>query len=118
MFKKILDAIKMSEENIIKNVTERVNQNITYRISTIETRQVSVIKELSENLRNQSELFEQLANNKFEEDNTRYDTVVLIPYRGKPFVYKDGQRINTDKASSFNVNWATGSKTEVNVYNE
>ena len=112
MIKKIIKAIENAEERT------REDLDIIYgRVSESNSKD-DTIQKLSVTVNHQSNLLEQIINNKFESDNTELDTVVLIPYRGKPYVYKDGQRINTDKASSFNVNWATDSKTEVNVYNE
>lgn len=118
MFKKFLDAINNSEKNIIKNIVNQADRLANYIVHIDETKKDVMIKELTKNLNNQTELIKQLINNKFEDDNAKYDTVVLIPYRGKPSVFKDGKRISTDKANSFTVNWATDSKTEVNVYNE
>lgn len=112
MFKKILNEINILRNDMVtelKVISEVISNTI---------KKDNSIKELTEALNWQSRLLDQFLNNAFENDNTELDTVVLIPYRGKPYVFKDGQRINTDKASSFNVNWSTDSKTEVNVYNE
>lgn len=44
----------------------------------------------------QSHLFEQVITETYEKDNGQFAAVALVPYRGKPILFKDGKRINTD----------------------
>lgn len=115
MFNKILKEIK-TELKEIKTNADIINR--IYELIRDTRTQNNTIETLANTNRNQAKIINQLYNEKFGEEDTRFDTVVLIPYRGKPKVYKDGQKIHTDKANSLTVNWASDSRTEVNVYND
>lgn len=58
-----------------------------------------------------------LLNHMYENDNT-LETVVFVPYRGKPLVYKDGKKVSTDTMTSFDVDWSFDNKTEVTIRND
>lgn len=116
MFKKTLEEIKTNIENILKKVNDIPTE--IYKINRDIRDKDYTIRSLTDSVNNQVDIINQLYNDKFVDKNTNYDTVVLIPYRGKPKVYKDGQKISMDKANSLTVNWTTDSRTEVNVYNE
>lgn len=116
MFKKTLERIETNIAIILNKINNTPDD--LYKLNSDIRNKEYTIKGLTDSLNAQAKVIDQLYNDKFGETNTDYDTVVLIPYRGKPHVFKDGQRINMDKANSLSVNWSTDSRTEVNVYNE
>lgn len=74
--------------------------------------------DLVNSLNCQSRLYEQALLEKYEDDNNKYEAVILVPYRGKPLVYKDGKKISTDTMSGFDIGWSFDSKTEVTIRND
>lgn len=74
---------------------------------------------LRRNLNIQTELNQQLMTSSFENDkNNQIEVAVFIPYRGIPYVFKDGKKVSTDHMTSFDVDWAYDRKTEVTVRSE
>ena len=77
------------------------------------------INSLRRNLNIQTELYQQLMTSSFENNNNnQIEVAVFIPYRGKPYVFKDGKKVSTDHMTSFDVDWAYDRKTEVTVRSE
>ena len=112
MFKKILQEIgelRKQIDGLYDAITKR-----SYMLKHYEEE----IDSLRKNLNVQTELYHQLVTNSFENNNSQIEVVVFIPYRGVPYVYKDGKKVSTDHMTSFDVDWAYDRKTEVTVRSE
>lgn len=60
----------------------------------------------------------QVINDKYENDNNQFEAVILIPYRGKPMVFKNGKRIDSERMTGFDVYWNYDTRTEINIKSE
>ena len=78
MFNKILKEIK-TELKEIKTNADIINR--IYELIRDTRTQNNTIETLANTNRNQAKIINQLYNEKFGEEDTRFDTVVLIPYR-------------------------------------
>ena len=77
------------------------------------------IDNLRRNLNIQTELYQQLMTSSFENNNNnQIEVAVFVPYRGTPYVYKDGKKVSTDHMTSFDIDWANDRRTEVTVRSE
>lgn len=112
MFKKILQAV----ENLSCVLDTRC-QCIAEELRKIRNNEKN-ISSLTESLEYYARLSNQVITEAYENDNNTFETVVFIPYRGKPTVFKDGKKISSDKMTSFDVDWSFGRKTKVIVRNE
>ena len=112
MFKKILQEIGELRKQI-----DGLYDAITKR-SYILKHYEEEIDSLRKSLNVQTELYHQLVTNSFENNNSQIEVAVFIPYRGVPYVYKDGKKVSTDHMTSFDVDWAYDRKTEVTVKSE
>jgi hypothetical protein len=61
-------------------------------------------------------IIESLVNDKFTTKD--FEAVMIKPYRGRPILIKDGERIDNENMSSIDINWTWDSKVEINVSNE
>ena len=112
MFKKILQEIgelRKQIDGLYDAITKR-----PYILKHYEEE----IDSLRKSLNVQTELYHQLVTNSFENNNSQIEVAVFIPYRGVPYVYKDGKKVSTDHMTSFDVDWAYDRKTEVTVRSE
>lgn len=112
MFKKILTAIQEVRSDMRIYNREFNKEFVEARIDK------KTLDDLVGSLNYQSRLYEQTLSEKYEDDNNKYEAVILVPYRGKPLVYKDGKKVSTDTMSSFDVGWSFDSKTEVTIRND
>lgn len=112
MIKKIIDAINDVKDIMISRLA-RIEQKIDYHRDHTE----KSIEKLSDALQYQTQYMNTLLNHHYENDKT-LETVVLIPYRGKPIVYKDGKAIDTDTVTSFDISWAFDRRTDVTINHE
>ena len=113
MFKKILQEIGELRKQI-----DGLYDAITKR-SYILKHYEEEINSLRENLKIQAELNHQLMTSSFENNNNnQIEVAVFVPYRGTPYVYKDGKKVSTDHMTSFDIDWANDRRTEVTVRNE
>lgn len=87
------------------------------RVSSAIAGNKTTLNSLADSIEYQIELTDTLMNNRYEDDTT-LSTVVIVPYRGKPYVYKDGKKLSSDTMTSFDVSWAWDRKAEVTVNNE
>ena len=77
------------------------------------------IDSLRKRLNMQTELNRQLITNSFENNhNNQIEVAVFVPYRGTPYVFKDGKKVSTDHMTSFDIDWSYDRKTEVTVRSE
>ena len=77
------------------------------------------IDSLRKSLNMQTELNRQLMTSSFENNqNNQIEVAVFVPYRGTPYVFKDGKKVSTDHMTSFDIDWAYDRKTEVTVRSE
>ena len=111
MVKKILDAISS-----LKDVISSQISRLELKFDCLD-RSEKTIADLSNALEYQTRYTNTLLNHSYGNDKT-LETVVFIPYRGKPIVYKDGKLVSTDNMTSFDVDWAYDRKTEVIIRNE
>lgn len=113
MFKKILQEMGELRKQI-SDLYNTINKR-SYILKHYEDE----IDCLRRNLNMQTELNQQLMTSSFENDkNNQIEVVVFIPYRGIPYVFKDGKKVSTDHMTSFDVGWAYDRKTEVTVRSE
>ena len=112
MFKKILQEIGELRKQI-----DGLYDAITKR-SYILKHYEEEIDGLRKSLNVQTELYHQLVTNSFENNNSQIEVAVCIPYRGVPYVFKDGKKVSTDHMTSFDIDWAYDRKTEVTVRSE
>ena len=113
MFKKILQEISELRKQIdcLYNVIDKRSYIIKHYEEEIDS--------LRKSLNVQAELNRQLMANTFENNNNnQIEVAVFVPYRGKPYVYKDGKKVSTDHMTSFDIDWAYDRKTEVTVRSE
>lgn len=52
------------------------------------------------------------------ENNDACELFILKPYRGKPAIIKDGKRLDTERMTAFDVDWAIDRIIEVTIRNE
>lgn len=112
MFKEILTGIQAIKDDMGTYFRE-FNREFNEAMINKKT-----LDHLADSLNCQARLYEQTLSEKYEDDNNKYEAVILVPYRGKPLVYKDGKKVSTDTMSSFDIGWSFDSKTEVTIRNE
>ena len=113
MFKKILQEIGELRKQI-DDLYNAIN-NESCKLKRYER----IIDSLKESLNVQGELNQQLITGSFENNNNnQIEVAVFIPYRGMPYVFKDGKKVSTDNMTSFDVDWAYDRRTEVTVRSE
>lgn len=112
MFKEILTAIQAIKDDMRTYFREFNREFNEVRINK------KTLDYLADSLDCQARLYEQTLSEKYEDDNNKYEAVILVPYRGKPLVYKDGKKVSTDTMSGFDIGWSFDSKTEVTIRNE
>lgn len=108
VFDKILDAI--SETRIYTKVTLECLADEVRRNYKQESDLHKIIAE-------QNKIINDLINNIYSQD-TSLETVMIIPYRGNPKLFKDGKRLDTDKMTGFDINWSWDGRAEVTVRND
>ena len=108
---KILDAI-----NSLKEVISSQLSRLELKLNSLD-RSEKTIADLSSALEYQTRYTNTLLNHSYRDDKT-LEAIVFIPYRGKPIVFKDGKELNTDTATSFNVDWGFDRKTEITINHE
>lgn len=113
MFKKILQEIIGLREDIkilkeqYRSVESKLNSDKNYTDFLISK------------LEKEEKFINQLMTNSFENNNNnQIEVAVFVPYRGTPYVYKDGKKVSTDHMTSFDIDWAYDRKTEVTVRSE
>lgn len=109
-----LDLIKEAINAMNKNYVSLCNKLDVY------SRELDDLEKADEYLNNSlkelTKIIESLINDKF---TTEYFEAVLIkPYRGKPFLIKDGKRLDNEYMSGFDISWDLDRKIEVEVRNE
>ena len=113
MFKKILQEIGELRKQI-----DGLYDAITKR-SYILKHYEEEIDSLRKSLNVQTELNRQLMTSSFENNhNNQIEVAVFVPYRGTPYVFKDGKKVSTDHMTSFDIDWSYDRKTEVTVRSE
>lgn len=112
MFKKILERLDRIESSMQSYV-----QALHSDIFCISKEKDETIEKLTKSLEYQTEMTAHLLNHMYENDNT-LEAVVFVPYRGRPIVFKDGKRVDTDSMTSFDIGWSFDSKTEVTIRND
>lgn len=113
MFKKTLQEIEELRKLII-NLYNIINNELC-KLKRYE----GIVNSLKESLNVQNELNQQLMTSSFENNNNnQIEVAVFIPYRGMPYVFKDGKKVSTDNMTSFDVDWVCDRKTEVTVRSE
>ena len=118
MFKKILQEIGELRKQIDGLYDAITNDAITKR-SYVLKHYEEEIDSLRKSLNMQTELNRQLMTSSFENNyNNQIEVAVFVPYRGTPYVFKDGKKVSTDHMTSFDVDWAYDRKTEVTVRSE
>lgn len=76
------------------------------------------IDKLQEAIVIQSNFLEQVITNTYEDDNGQFAAVALVPYRGKPILFKNGKRINSDTVTSFDLDWSNDGNLDITTRNE
>lgn len=76
-----------------------------------------LINDQSETIKRQNKIINDLINNIYSQD-TSLEAVMIKPYRSKPVIYKDGKRLDTDKMTSFDIDWSYDSRIDISVRNE
>ena len=113
MFKKILQEIgelRKQIDSLYDAITKR-----SYLLKHYEQE----IDSLRKSLDMQTELNQQLMSGSFENNNNnQIEVAVFIPYRGMPYVFKDGKKVSTDHMTSFDIDWYYDRRTEVTVRSE
>jgi hypothetical protein len=107
IFDKIMNELKILKENIA-NVswdTKRIINNI------------DTINRQSETIVRQAKIIDDLIKGCYGKSDS-IEAVMIKPYREKPVIYKDGEKISTDKMTSFDIDWSNDSKIDISVRNE
>lgn len=112
MIKKIIDAIN-DVKDIMINRLARVEQKIDF----YRDHDGKSIDKLADSLKYQTQFMNTILNNTYGDDKT-LETVVYIPYRGKPIVFKDGKQIDMNTVTSFDISWAFDRRTDVTINHE
>lgn len=113
MFKKILQEISELRKQIdcLYNAIDKRSYILKHYEEEIDS--------LRRNLNTQTELNRQLMTSSFENNNNnQIEVAVFVPYRGKPYIFKDGKEVSTGHMTSFDIDWAYDRKTEVTVRSE
>lgn len=109
----------MTELGILKtNVTGILNNiaSLDRNITNISKRD-KTINDLSEVIHEQNKIINDLINNIYSQD-TSLEAVMIKPYRGNPVLYKDGKRLDTDRMTSFYIDWSYNSRIDISVRSE
>ena len=111
MFKKILQEIEELRKQINGLYDAITNRSLKHYEEEINS--------LRKSLNMQTELNRQLMTSSFENNrNNQIEVAVFVPYRGTPYVFKDGKKVSTDHMTSFDIDWSYDRKTEVTVRSE
>ena len=108
---KIFDKInEMAEE--MKGVNRFLRE-----ILRTKNKNDAVIEGLMDTINMQEKVIDSLINKTYAQD-TSLQVVLIKPYRGKPRLYKDGKRLDTDNMTGFDIDWKWDRETEVTVRSE
>ena len=122
MFKKILQEIVQEIGELRKQIDglyDAITNDAITKRSYVLKHYEEEIDSLRKSLNVQTELNRQLMTSSFENNhNNQIEVAVFVPYRGTPYVFKDGKKVSTDHMTSFDVDWAYDRKTEVTVRSE
>ncbi len=85
------------------------------KLCDIESRQNNT-ERLAEMINRQNLIIDSLINNKYTSDSI--SVVIIKPYRGRPYIVKDGKRLDTNTMTGFDVDWDRGRDIEIKIRNE
>ena len=111
MSKKILNEISKTKQEVYEYLTS------IYNAIYDKKRSDKNIELLTETIHKQSKMIDEILTNTYEND-TQFEAVVFVPYRGKPYIFKDGKRVGFDSMTGFNVDWNCDRKTELTIRND
>ena len=112
MFKKILEIIEEVKSDMSVYYREISKSFIDARIEK------KTLDSLADSLQYYANLYNQTISANYEDKDNAFETVVFVPYRGKPLVFKDGKKVSTDTMSGFDVDWSWDRKTEITIRND
>ena len=75
------------------------------------------IANMEDTIKHQDKIINDLINNIYGQD-TSLQAVLVVPYRGKPKLFKDGKRLDTESMTSFDIDWAYDRAVDITVRNE
>lgn len=106
-----LGILRTNTVAIMNDIT-RIDRNIDKMSS-----RDKLISDQAETIKRQNKIINDLINNIYSQD-TSLEAVMIKPYRSKPVIYKDGKRLDTDKMTSFDIDWSYDSRIDISVRNE
>lgn len=114
IFDKIMTELRILRSNTlsIMDDTTRLDKNI----GSMNNRD-RLINDQSETIKRQNKIINDLINNIYTQD-TSLEAVIIKPYRSKPVIYKDGKRLDTDRMTSFDIDWSYDSRIDISVRSE
>lgn len=103
---KLKDYAKTLNENILHICTDI--KKIFNELETIRKNQAYTyeLKDYISELRNCRKLIEQITLDKYEVKDTALNTVIIMPYRGMPQVFKDGKKVDMERVSDITFRWS------------
>ena len=109
---KIFDKIMVELGILRTNVTSIINDTIRINMHIDK-----IINDQSETIKMQNKIINDLINNIYSQD-TSLEAVMIKSYRSNPVIYKDGKRLDTDRMTSFDINWNYDSRIDISVRSE
>ena len=110
MKKQIIHIIEM-----LRNINTNICALADYVLdSTCKDR---TIANMTDTIKQQDKIINDLINNIYGRD-TSLQAVLVVPYRGKPKLFKDGKRLDTKSMTSFDIDWACDRAVDITVRNE
>lgn len=109
MFKDIKNKLNEMHEDI-KRI---INYFYESRTSILDRKMEESVK-LIEIIHSQQETINQLLKDKYIESK-KFECVVIVPHNQKPFIVRNGNRLDNDKMTSFDIDWVWDSGTSVTI---
>lgn len=97
------------------NVIYSKLQSLDYAINKLTNNQDNIDK-LTEVIHTQNLIINSIINDKYTDNSL--SVVIIKPYRGRPYIIKDGRRIDTENMTGFDADWSWDRDIEIIVRNE
>jgi hypothetical protein len=116
----IKNMIKYRDIDYLKNKISQMDEYDSKKLAIIENKITTLSNETNRLVGKNEQLIniiEALINVEFT-SNKEFEAVMIKPYRGKPILIKDGNRIDNESMTGFDIDWSQDRYIEINVRNE